>query len=106
MGFGDVVVGEVLRDLLGETCPIQRKGYLIGYMTDDQRPAALKLAAKLRAEGCDVDLSLVAQKPKHFFGKSGNSSALEAIYIGPDDLIAGTVQAKHLETREQRTLSL
>lgn len=106
MGFGDVVVGEVLRDLLGETCPIVRKGFLIGYMTDEQRPAALNLAAKLRAEGHAVDLSLVAQKPKHFFGKSGNSSALEAIYIGPDDVATGSVQAKNLETREQRTLAL
>ncbi len=106
MGFGDVVVGEVLRDLLGDKCPQPRTGYMIGYMTADQRATAVKLAATLRAQGNDVDLALQPQKPKHFFGKSGNTSALEAIYIGPDDVVKGEVQVKNLETREQRTLSL
>lgn len=106
MGFGDVVVGEVLRDLLGDKCPTPRTGYMIGYMAAEQRPAAVKLAATLRAQGHKVDLALQPQKPKHFFGKSANTFALEAIYIGPDDIAKGEVQVKNLETREQRSLTL
>ncbi len=106
MGFGDVVVGEVLREVLGEQTPIQRSGYTIGYMTIEQRAAAVKLTTHLRAEGHKVDLALLAQKPKHFFGKAGNSTAKYAIFLGPDDIAAGAAQAKDLETREIHPVAL
>lgn len=106
MGFGDVVVGEVLREALGETCPVERHGYAIGYMTAEQRPAAIALAARLRAEGHNVDLALLPQKPKHFFGKAGNSPARHAVFLGPDDIASGTAQAKDLVTREAVPLPL
>ena len=106
MGFGDVVVGEVLREALGEACPVIRRGYAIGYMTLEQRPAAVALAARLRAQGHPVDLALLAQKPKHFFGKAGASSAKFAVFLGPDDVASGTAQAKNLETRETTPLPL
>ncbi len=106
MGFGDVVVGEVLREVLGENTPINRMGYCIGYMTDEQRAAAVSLATRLRAEGQKVDLALLAQKPKHFFGKAGNSQAKYAVFLGPDDIASGTAQAKDLETREAHPMPL
>ena len=106
MGFGDVVVGEVLREALGETCPVTRHGYAIGYMAAEQRGAAVALAARLRAEGHAVDLALLPQKPKHFFSKAGASAAKFAVFLGPDDLAAGTAQAKDLETREITPLQL
>ncbi|MGN0886949.1 MAG: histidine--tRNA ligase [Candidatus Spyradenecus sp.] len=106
MGFGDVVVGEVLREALGETCPVTRHGYAIGYMASEQRSAAVALAARLRAEGHAVDLALLPQKPKHFFSKAGASAAKFAVFLGPDDLAAGTAQAKDLETREVSPLPL
>lgn len=106
MGFGDVVVGEVLREALGETCPVSRHGYAIGYMASEQRGAAVALAARLRAEGHAVDLSLLPQKPKHFFSKAGASAAKFAVFLGPDDIASGTAQAKDLETREATPLQL
>ena len=106
MGFGDVVVGEVLREVLGEEAPVAREGYCIGYMTDAERPAAIALAARLRAEGQRVDLSLLAQKPKHFFGKAGNSSARFAIFLGPDDVASGAAQVKDLQTRDAQQIAL
>ncbi len=106
MGFGDVVVAEVLREALGEACPVTRAGYIIGYMTPAERDAAVALASKLRASGEPVDLCLLAQKPKHFFAKAGNSTALKAIYIGPDDIAKGSAQAKDLITREAEPIQL
>lgn len=106
MGFGDVVVGEVLRDLLGDTCPVTRKGYAIGYMTPEQKLAAVTLATRLRGEGHEVDLALLAEKPKRFFSRAGASSAKFAIFLGPDDIAAGTAQAKDLETREATAITL
>ncbi|MBQ9693443.1 MAG: histidine--tRNA ligase [Kiritimatiellae bacterium] len=106
MGFGDVVVGEVLREILGEDAPIAREGYCIGYMTAAERSAAVCLATRLRTEKNRVDLSLVAQKPKHFFGKAGNSNARFAIFLGPDDVASGKVQVKDLQTRESQEINL
>ncbi len=106
LGFGDVVVGEILHDLLGETCPIERRGYTIGYMGIEQRPAALTLAARLRAEGANVDLALLPQKPKQFFGKAGNTAAQFAILLGPDDVASGVAKVKDLTTREETPITL
>jgi histidyl-tRNA synthetase len=106
MGFGDVVVGEVLREVLGDAAPVQRKGYCIGYMTEAERPGAIALAARLRAANERVDLALLAQKPKHFFGKAGNSAAQFAIFLGPDDVATGIAQVKDLQTREAKQIQL
>lgn len=106
MGFGDVVVGEVLREALGTESPVSRHGYCLGYMTLEQKAAAVKLAAKLRAQGEPVDLALMPQKPKHFFSKAGASTAQYAIFLGPDDVAAGAAAVKNLETREVTTIQL
>ncbi len=106
LGFGDVVIGEILRDALGEACPVPRRGYAVGYMTAAERDAAVALAARLRAEGHPVDLALLPQKPKHFFSQAGASHARHAVYLGPDDLAEGVAQAKDLDTREAVPLAL
>ena len=106
LGFGDVVIGEILRDALGADCPVPRRGYAVGYMTAAERDAAVALAARLRAEGHPVDLALQPQKPKHFFSQAGASHARHAVYLGPDDLAKGVAQAKDLDTRESAPLAL
>jgi histidyl-tRNA synthetase len=75
-------------------------------MTDAERPAAIALATRLRSENQRVDLSLLAQKPKHFFGKAGNSSARFAIFLGPDDVATGVAQVKDLQTRDAQQMKL
>lgn len=106
MGFGDVVVGELLSDLLGEAAAPPRKGLIVGYMTPDEQEPATRLAARLRASGETVALQLRAQKPKAFFGQAAASTAAEAIFIGPDDRQRGTVRVKDLDTRTERELPL
>ena len=106
LGFGDVVVTEVLKDLLGEKAGIQREGVAVGYMFPEQRDAAVKLAQRFRSEGRPVDLSLEPQKPKKFFQHAGDGTCSHAAFIGPDDVTAGTVRLKDLATREQETIPL
>ena len=50
LGFGDVVIMEVLKEYLGEDAGIQRNGVIIGYMFPEQRESAMKLASQLRSE--------------------------------------------------------
>ncbi len=106
LGFGDVVVGELIRDLSGGDDVAPRVGILVGYMTPVDREAATRLAARLRAEGQTAALQLRPQKPKAFFGQAAASRAAEAIFVGPDDRARGCVRAKHLDTRTERELAL
>jgi histidyl-tRNA synthetase len=106
LGFGDVVVVEVLKACCGETAASVRSGVAVGYMFPEQREAATRLAIRLRAEGNRVDLSLAPQKPKAFFSRAGSGTAAHAVFIGPDDLSRGHAKLKNLETRDESEIAL
>ena len=75
-------------------------------MFPEQRDAALKLAAKLRADGEAVDLALKPQKPKKFFSHADQSGAAKAVFLGPDDVEKGVARMKDMETREEAEVRL
>ena len=106
LGFGDVVGTELLRARLGADAPAPKKGVYMGWMFPEQRDAALKLAAKLRAQGECVNLALRKAKPKQFFSRAGASSCAKAVFLGPDDVAAGRAKMKDLATREETALEL
>lgn len=106
LGFGDVVVTELLKARLGADAPAPKKGVYVGWMFSEQRDAALKLAAKLRAQGECVNLALRKAKPKQFFSRAGASSCAKAVFLGPDDVAAGRAKMKDLATREETALEL
>ena len=105
LGFGDVVVTELLKARLGEDAATARQGIAVGFMTEGERDAALRLATRLRAAGESVALSLRPQKPKKFFSRAGETSA-KAVFIGPDDAAAGFARLKDLETRGEENVAL
>jgi histidyl-tRNA synthetase len=106
LGFGDVVVVEVLKDLLGETAAAAKNGVAVGYMFPEQREAATRLARRLRENGEAVDLMLSRQKPKQFFSRAAAGSTADAVFIGPDDVARRTAKRKHLATREETEIPL
>lgn len=106
LGFGDVVVTDLLKARLGADAPAPKKGVYVGWMFPEQRDAALKLAAKLRAQGECVNLALRKAKPKQFFSRAGASSCAKAVFLGPDDVAAGRAKMKDLATREETALEL
>ena len=106
LGFGDVVVAEVLKDILGADVGIAKDGITVGYMFQEQRDAAVALAARLRAEGKAVDLALSPLKPKNFFKRAGEGTCAYAVFIGPDDVASGTAKIKDLATREETPIAL
>ena len=106
LGFGDVVVTELLKERLGADAAKSRQGVAIGFMFPEQRFAAVKLAAKLRAQGEAVELALRSQKPKKFFARCDQGNAAKAVFLGPDDVAAGKARLKDLSTREETFLSL
>ena len=106
MGFGDVVVTEVLKDLLGENAAAERRGVVIGYMFPEQRETAMALTRKLREAGENVELMLSNLKPKQFFSRAGAGTAADAVFLGPDDVAAGKAKRKNLATRAETEIAL
>ena len=106
LGFGDVVVTELLKARLGEDAAAARKGVAIGFMFPEQRDAAVALAARLRKSGECVDLALRSQKPKKFFSHAAESGAAKAVFLGPDDVEKGVARLKDLSTREETEMEL
>ena len=106
LGFGDVVVTELLKSRLGADAAKAKKGVAVGFMFPEQRDAAVKLAAKLRRDGEAVNLALKAQKPKKFFSHADSSGAAKAVFLGPDDVEKGVARIKDMATREESDLCL
>jgi len=106
LGFGDVVVTELLKARLGENAATPKKGVYVGWMFPEQRDAALALAARLRSEGEDVNLALKKAKPKQFFARAAASVCARAVFLGPDDVAAGKAKIKDLATRQEDEIAL
>ena len=102
LGFGDVVVAELLAMKQTNRSAVSPGGIALGYMTTDQQSAAILAASVLRGEGYNVDLSMKPEKAKKFFARVGKSGFDEAAFIGPDDVAAGITRVKNLTTREER----
>jgi histidyl-tRNA synthetase len=106
LGFGDVVVTELLKSRLGEKAAKEKNGIAVGFMFPEQRDAALKLASSLRKQGYSVNLQLKNQKPKKFFSHADSSMAAKAVFLGPDDVEKGVARLKDMQTREETEITL
>jgi histidyl-tRNA synthetase len=107
LGFGDVVIAELLEEL-GKTSASSctPPDYCIGFMQPEQHQVAVQIAATLRRQQHSVSLGLASEKPKTFFAKTGSAGARHAIFLGPDDLAAGTVRIKNMADRTQQEVAI
>ncbi len=106
LGFGDVVIGELLAEARAAGEAAAREGVAVGFMAPEQQAAAVRLAARLRQAGECVDLALAPEKPRNFFARADRRRFAEAVYLGPDDVQAGCARRKQLETRTESACPL
>ena len=106
LGFGDVVIADLLRDLGREDQETGLNEVALGYMEDAQRNAAMSLAGRLRDGGANVDLALSTEKARQFFSRVGKQNYAKAVYLGPDDITRGSVRIKDLQSREESDMPL
>lgn len=107
LGFGDVVIAELLKVTGSEHSDISQLPHIrIGFMTGEQQQTAIGIAAALRRRQERVELSLTPEKPKAFFSRAGGSGSQYALFIGPDDVQSGTARIKHLQSRTQQEVPL
>ncbi len=106
LGFGDVVITELLADK-GRLAGLQAKlNCAVGYMEDLQQSVARQLVRALRRSAQSVDMALHAEKPRQFFGRVGKGEFQKAVFVGPDDVARGTVRIKNLDDRTEEEKSL
>jgi histidyl-tRNA synthetase len=106
LGFGDVVVAELLSALGRDVAPRRPSGIAVGFMEEAQRHTAVLAAAAFRRRGERTDLALRPERAKAFFSRCDRGGFARAVYIGPDDAAAGTVRVKDLAARSEREVAL
>jgi len=106
LGFGDVVIAEILAGNRTAADVRPAHGTALAFMDEAQRPVAMRIAAELRREGKHVDLFLNPDKAKRFFARAAKRDFQEAVFIGPDDVEKGTFRLKDLRTREELVLQI
>jgi histidyl-tRNA synthetase len=101
-GFGDAVVAELLADqkLLPEL-PRQLDD-LVFARSEDERPAAIRVAGELRSQGRRVELLLGTPSMKRAMKDADRSGAARVWLIGADEVARGTATVRELATGEQR----
>jgi histidyl-tRNA synthetase len=106
LGFGDVVIAELLAEKAKLPHPSAQKDLAVSYMEDTQRNTAIRVVKAMRDGGSNVDIALHPEKPKHFFARTGKAGFRRGIYIGPDDMTKGTIRIKNLADRTEQEVTL
>ena len=101
LGFGDVVIAELLADCGKTPRTSPMVDFAVGHMEPAGRDFALALAARVRAGGRSCDTPLNAEKAKAFFKRANRIGAQNAVYIGPEEVATGRFQVKNMVTGEQ-----
>jgi len=105
-GFGDAVIAELLSDrgLLPEL-PRQLDD-LVFARSEDERPAAIRVAGALRRQGRRVELILGSPNMKRAMKDADRSGAARVWLIGADEVARGVATVRDLASGDQREEAL
>ncbi|HCK61584.1 MAG TPA: histidine--tRNA ligase [Gemmatimonadetes bacterium] len=101
-GMGDVVLGELLKEM--NLVPEYERAldYFLVAVTGEEYPAALRLAHQLRDQGHSVAYGLKQQGVVKQMKAAAREGANTVLIIGPDELANGTVLVRDMTSGEQR----
>lgn len=105
-GMGDVVLGELLKDLNLLPAHPARIDALVVAIGEEMTSAARQVVAHLRARGTAAEASYAPLKIGKAFKAAERAGASEVYLVGPDEWAAGEVRVKDLDSGEQRTISI
>jgi histidyl-tRNA synthetase len=106
MGFGDVVVAEILTELKGLTPAKPKIEVCVGMFDVALSRDAARIAAELVAAGVQTDLAFSAGKPGKFFGYADRRGARFTVFLAPNELREGAAAVKEMASGEQTTVPL
>lgn len=105
-GMGDVVLGELIREREKFDSSAAGPEVFLIYVTPDELPTVLDVAARLRGEGGAVEYALAFAPVRRQLESAGVRGAVWAIIIGPSEREAGICIVRNLVDRSEETLSL
>ena len=100
-GFGDAVIEALLEDEGLRPQPARDLDAVVFPFGEGERPAAIRLASRLRASGRSVELVLGQPKLKRALADADRAGARLAYLLGPDELESGRVLVRDLQSGEQ-----
>jgi histidyl-tRNA synthetase len=105
-GFGDAVIMELLADRgLVPDCP-RRLDAVVYAFGEAERPAAIRLAMRLRADGQGAQLVLGRPRLKRALADADHAGAARIYLIGSDEHARGVAVERDLASGEQRDVPL
>ena len=106
LGFGDVVIYELLKD--EKLLPEKKESVdmVIAYMDDSSELLAVKAASLCRKEGLKVSLGLQAQKPKKIFASANKLGSKFVFLIGSKEAELESGNLKNLMTGDQEVVTI
>jgi len=106
MGFGDVVIAEILTELKGLGPAKPKIEVCVGMFDAVLSRDAARVAAGLVAAGIQTDLSFAAGKPGKFFSYADRRGARFTVFLAPNELGEGGAAVKEMASGEQTTVPL
>ncbi len=106
MGFGDVVIGEVLSEQEGSAPARPRVQVCVGMFDASLSRTAAEIAARLVAAGIETDLAFPGGKPGKFFGYADRRGALFTVFLAPDELRQNAAMVKEMSSGDQTLVAL
>jgi histidyl-tRNA synthetase len=106
LGFGDVVIGEILSERAGDTPAKPKVQVCVGMFDDSLSQDAARVSAMLMAVGIETDLALSAVKPGKFFSYADRRGASFTVFLAPNELAQGAAAVKEMSTGTQAVVPL
>jgi histidyl-tRNA synthetase len=104
-GMGDVVLGELLKEKASAPPDIASSDVFLAFITENDLPALLALAHRLRDEGLRVEYPLGPQAVGKQMKLADARQARLAIVIGPDERAMGKLVLRDLRSGTQEIVN-
>jgi histidyl-tRNA synthetase len=106
MGFGDVVIAEILTELKGLVPAKPKVDVCVGMFEAGLSRDAARIAGELAAAGIQTDLAFAAGKPGKFFSYADRRGARFTVFLAPNELGDGAAAVKEMASGEQTAVPL
>ncbi len=106
MGFGDVVIAEILGELKGWAPGKGKVEVCVGMFDSALSKDAARIAAELIAAGIQTDLAFSVGKPGKFFSYADRRGARFTVFLAPGELAEGAAAVKEMASGEQSKVPL
>lgn len=106
MGFGDVVIAEILAELKGWAPAKPKVDVCVGMFDAGLGRDAARIAGELAAAGIRTDLAFSAGKPGKLFTYADRRGARFTVFLAPNEFREGAAAVKQMVSGEQATVPL